>query len=254
MLMPEVVAYLQENLPKYPVEELRKQLYAEGVSDIDFQDCLAAALRAPRTETRKKLGSGGGGGNRTAQLLLVAGALVFLGVALFALSQRGGPAVDPNAGTAGGESGFVGPSQWVVRLPQGYVGVAGYRGGDKAHEQVYFCPKGTDPTNFLNEGLYGQLGIVRVEVFPSPFPDNPTGVSTMSQRVQSRLAAQGEKFTMKTIQVGTLPGSQVNVLAPFPRVEAYVIGKSSLYYFYAGAEDAVWRDIVMSLRDAHSEQ
>jgi hypothetical protein len=76
----------------------------------------------------------------------------------------------------------------------------------------------------------------------------------MSQRVQSRLAGPGEKFAMKTIQVGTLPGVQVNVLAPFPRVEAYVLGKTSLYYFYAGQEDSVWRDIVMSLRDAHSEQ
>lgn len=252
MVMPEVVTYLQENLPKYPIEELRRQLYAEGVSDIDFQDCLAAALRAPRTERTKR---GPGGSNRAAQLFLVMGVLVFIAVALFALSQKGAPAEDPAAAAAaGGETGFVGPSQWVVRLPQGYKGTFHFKDQAKKHEVVYFAKKDADPTNFLNEGLYGQLGIVRVEVFPSPFPDNPTGVSTMALRVQNRLTAQGEKFSIKNVQVGALPGIQVNVLAPFPRVEAYVLGKNSLYYFYAGADDDVWRDIVLSLRDAHSEQ
>lgn len=247
--MPEVVGYLQENLPKHPVEELRRQLYAEGVSDVDFQDCLAAALRAPRTATKK---ARFGGANKAAQLFLVLGVLVIAGVALFALSQKSTPqAVAPTGAT--GESGFVGPSQWVVRLPQNYAAVIGFKDKSKKHEVVHFCPAGTDPTNFLNEGLFGQLGVVRLEVFPSPFPDNPTGVSTMALRVQNRLTASGEKFTLKNIQVGTLPGIQVNVLSPFPRLEGYVLGKNSLYYFYAGQEDEVWRDIVLSLRDAHSE-
>lgn len=250
MVMPEVVAYLQENLPKFPVEELRRQLYAEGVSDIDFQDCLAAALRAPRSETKRK----GAGGNRAAQLFVALGVLVFVAIALFALSQKSAPPPQDASASEGGESGFVGPSQWVVRLPQDYAGHTQFKDPGKKHEVVHFAKKGTDPTNYLNEGLYGQLGIVRLEVFPSPFPDNPTGVSTMALRVQNRLTAQGEKFAIKNIQVGTLPGIQVNVLAPFPRVEAYVLGKNSLYYFYAGAEDTVWRDIVLSLRDAHSEQ
>lgn len=251
MVTPEVVAYLQENLPKYPVEELRRQLYAEGVSDIDFQDCLAAALRAPRTETKKRPAPAGTN-NKAAKLFLVLGVLVIVGVGLFALSRKTDAPPDPAASSTG-ESGFVGPSQWVVRLPQGYVGMTSYKGPGKKHEVVHFCPAGTDVTNLLNDGLYGQLGIVRLEVFPSPFPDNPTGVSTMATRVQQRLTAQGEKFATKNIQVGTLPGIQVNILAPFPRVEGYVLGKTSLYYFYAGQEDAVWRDIVLSLRDARSE-
>ena len=39
----------------------------------------------------------------------------------------------------------------------------------------------------------------------------------------------------------------------FPRVEAYILGQNDLYFFYAGQEDDIWRDIVLSLRDAHSE-
>ncbi len=248
MVMPEVVAYLQENLPKHPVEELRRQLYAEGVSDIDFQDCLAAALRAPRTATKKRPMTS----NKAAQLIMALGVLVVAGVALFALMQKSAPEPAAQIGSTG-ESGFVGPSQWVVRLPQNYVGVIGFKDKSKKHEVIHFCPAGTDPTNFLNEGLFGQLGVVRLEVFPSPFPDNPTGVSTMALRVQNRLTASGDKFTIKNIQVAALPGIQVNVLAPFPRVEGYVLGKNSLYYFYAGQEDEIWRDIVLSLRDAHSE-
>lgn len=250
MVMPEVVAYLQENLPKFPVEELRRQLGGEGVSDIDFQDSLAAALRAPRTETRKKAPAAVNG--RAVRLFLIAGVLVIAGAGLFALSRKPSPPADP-AETTTGESGFIGPSQWVVRLPQGYVGMTSFKDSSRKHEVVHFCPKGTDPTNFLNEGLYGQLGVVRLEVFASPFPDNPTGVASMAERVQQRLTAQGEKFAVKNIQVAALPGIQVNVLAPFPRVEGYVLGKNSLYYFYGGQEDAVWRDIVLSLRDARSE-
>lgn len=247
MTRPDVVAYLQENLPKFPIEELRRQLHEEGVSEWEFNDSLAEALRSAR-DTKKTAARRPASG----PLLLALAALALAGAAIFALSRQ--PAPPPaEEGVEAGESGFVGPSQWVVRLPQGYVGTIRFKGPGKRHEIVHFSPKGTDPTNFLNEGLFGQLGIVRLEVFPSPFPDNPTGVSTMAQRLQQRLNSQGEKFTMKNIQVATLPGVQVNVEAPFPRVEGYVLGKSSLYYFYAGQEDQVWRDIVLSLRDARSE-
>ena len=63
----------------------------------------------------------------------------------------------------------------------------------------------------------------------------------------------GEKFTMKNMQVATLPGVSVTVLSPFPRAEAFVLGQDHMYFFSAGQEDDVWRDIVLSLRDAHTE-
>jgi hypothetical protein len=253
MMRPEVVNYLRENLPKYPVEDLRRQLYGEGVSDIDFEHCLAEALRGPKAAPTSRKPKPAG---KAAKLMLVAGLALIVGVGLYALSQKpaAAPASDlPVPPASSGESGFVGAHGWVVRLPKDYVGVSQFKDDSKSVEVVHFCKRGTDPTNFLNDGLFGQMGIVRLTVAPSEFPPNPTGAANLANAVARRTTAHGEKFVMKNIQIATLPGVQVNIQSPFPRVEAYILGQNDLYFFYAGEEDEVWRDIVLSLRDAHSE-
>jgi len=141
-----------------------------------------------------------------------------------------------------------------VRLPNGYAGYSEFKDASKNDEVVHFAKHGTDPTNFLDEGLYGEMGIVRLEVAPSQFPANPTGASRLAAAVRNKTAKAGEKYVMKNISIGALPGVQVNIQSPFPRVEAYVLGSTDLYFFYGGEEDEIWRDIVLSLRDAHSEQ
>lgn len=252
-LRPEVVEYLRENLPKFPVETLRRQLGEEGVSDIDFEHCLAEALRTPKlVQTGRKTGTKPAG--KGAKLMLAAGVVIILFVGLYALMQK--PAAPPapvDAGASSGESGFVGAHGWVIRLPKDYVGLSQFKDSSKRVEIVHFCKRGTDPTNFLNEGLFGEMGIVRLTVAPSDFPANPTGAANLANAVTRKMAASGDKYVLKNIQIGTLPGVQVNVQAPFPRVEAYVLGQSDVYFFYAGQEDDVWRDIVLSLRDARSE-
>jgi hypothetical protein len=252
MMRPEVVNYLRENLPKFPVEALRRQLYAEGVSDIDFEHCLAEALRGPRTAATSRKAKPAGKG---AKIMLAAGLAMIVGVGLYALSQKPAePPPDPaDAAPPSGESGYVGAHGWVVRLPKDYVGFSHFRDDSKSVEIVHFAKRGTDPTNFLNDGLFGQMEIVRLTVAPSEFPANPTGAANLANAVARKTTARGEKFIMKNIQIGTLPGVQINVQAPFPRVEAYILGQSDLYFFFAGQEDDVWRDIVLSLRDAHSE-
>lgn len=254
MIRSEVVDYLRENLSKFPVESLRTQLQGEGVSDIDFEHCLAEALRGPKTvpTTRKPKPAGMG-----AKLMLAGGLALIVGVGLYALSQKPAPAPAPDDGAAAssssGESGYVGTRGWVVRLPKDYVGSAQFKDESKAIEIVHFAKRGTDPTNFLNDGLFGQMGIVRLTIAPSEFPANPTGAANLANAVGRRTTGHGEKYVMKNIQVGTLPGVQINIQSPFPRVEAYILGQHELYFFYAGQEDEVWRDIVLSLRDAHSE-
>ena len=253
MIRPEVINYLRENLSKHPVEDLRRQLYGEGVSDIDFEHCLAEALRGPKAPPTSRKPKPAGKG---AKLMLTAGLALIVGVGLYALSQKpaAAPAADPVVpATSSGESGFVGTRGWVVRLPKDYVGIAQFKDESKAIEIVHFCKRGTDPTNFLNDGLFGQMGIVRLTIAPSEFPPNPTGAANLASAVARRTTAHGEKFVMKNIQIATLPGVQVNIQSPFPRVEAYILGQHDLYFFYAGEEDEVWRDIVLSLRDAHSE-
>ncbi len=252
MLRPDVVEYLKDHLKGFPVETLRKQLADEGVSDADFNDSLAAALRAPTTVTKK------GGLKPKTSLAAIAflciGVAIILSIGVYALSQK--PKLSTTEGNTenpSGESAFIGHAGWVVRLPKDYVGVSDFADSGKQHQVIYFCKKGTDPTNFLNEGLFGQLGIVKLEVLPTQFPNNPTGIANLSRMAAGKYKNAGEKFSLKNMQVATLPGISVTVLAPFPRAEAFVLGQDHMYFFAAGQEDDVWRDIVLSLRDAHTE-
>ncbi|MBI4059832.1 MAG: hypothetical protein HY403_00225 [Elusimicrobia bacterium] len=251
MLRPDVVEYLKEHLRSFPVEALRKQLSDEGVGDADFEDSLAAALRSPAAPKKPALKP------RTSAAALVflgLGAAVILSIGFYALSRKPvSRSAEGNAAGPSGESAFIGRAGWVVRLPEGYVGVSNFTDSSKRHQVVYFCKKDTDPTNFLNEGLFGQLGIVKLEVLPTQFPNNPAGIANLSRMAAGKYKNAGEKFAMKSMQVATLPGVSVAVLAPFPRAEAFVLGQEHMYFFSAGQEDEIWRDIVLSLRDAHTE-
>jgi hypothetical protein len=259
MARPEVVKYLRDNLLKHPVEALQRQLKEEGVSDIDFEHSLADALLGPKAlpppPAKKKAPQ-----NAVLRLALV-GLLLIIGAAMFVLSKKSAspgpppaPAPKPPETAGSGESGFVGAHGWVVRLPKNYVGLSEFKDSSKTDEIVHFSKSGTDPTNFLDDGLYGEMGIVRLEVSPRPFPANMTGAASLAAAVRNKTASRGETYVMKTIQIGTLPGVQVNIQTPFPRVEAYILGQNDLYFFYGGQEDDIWRDIVLSLRDTHSEE
>jgi len=187
-------------------------------------------------------------------LLALIGLILIIGAVFWTFSSKTPPpekASGPES--ASGESGYVGHRGWVVRLPKEYVGMSEFKDKGKTHQVVHFCKHGTDPTSFLNEGLFGQMEIVRLEVTPSPFPANATGVVNLTNAVNRKTSANGEKFVLKNFSVGTLPGVLVNIQTPFPRVEAYLLGQRDLYFFYGGQEDDVWRDIVLSLRDARSE-
>ena len=254
MVRPDVVQYLQDNLPLHPVETLRKQLSAEGVTDADFTDSLSQALRSPKTRTtpveRLKNAS------LASPLVLtgvIAAVILLFGMLLLSPKQKLSSSREGNTQNPSGESGFIGHAGWVVRLPKDYTGVSDFKDSAKTHQIIYFCKKDTDPTNFLNEGLFGQLGIVKLEVMPTRFPNNPAGLANLTRMASGKYASAGEKFSIKNIQVATLPGIQVTVLSPFPRAEAFILGQEQLYYFSAGQEDDIWRDIVLSLRDAHTE-
>ena len=43
MVRPEVVDYLRAHLGRFDEDDLRRQLFAEGISDDDFEDSLAVA-------------------------------------------------------------------------------------------------------------------------------------------------------------------------------------------------------------------
>ncbi len=253
MLRPDVVEYLKTHLQSFPTETLRRQLAEEGVSDVDFNDSLAQALREPapaKTSSKARPRTA----SRAALAFLLVGAAAILSIGIYALSQKPKAAqTEGNTENPSGESGFIGHAGWVVRLPKDYVGISHFADSSNQRQIVYFCKKGTDPTNFLNEGLFGQLGIVKLEVLPTQFPNNPAGIANLSRMAEGKYKNAGEKFSIKNMQVATLPGVSVAVLSPFPRAEAFILGQDHLYFFSAGQEDEIWRDIVLSLRDAHTE-
>lgn len=249
MLRPEVVSYLQQNLKKFPVEDLRRQLASEGVSDLEFDDALAIALRAPPPPAPQP--------PRRAGILFLAAGVALVGItAILALTRRtsapeGPPAAKRQAPSQ--ESAFVGQHGFVVRLPKDYTAVQTFKDPKKTVEIVHFCKAGTDPTSLLDEGLYGQLGIVRLEASPSELAGRMDGLEALTRFVTWRGQKNGEKFAVKNLQVSTLRGIQVTYESPSPRVEAYILGERLLYSFLAGQEDEIYRDVITSLRDQHTE-
>ncbi len=242
----DVVSYLQMNLKTHQVDVLRKQLASEGVTDAEFDEALKVAIRSPKPAGRKP--SGGA-------IILGVGALV--GMIAGVVIMGGKPAEDPAAAAKPAKehdaSAFLGHYGYLVRLPTGYEAASGFKETQKGVEVVHFFPKGTDPTNFTHEGLFGQLGIVRLEVRPYPLAGQINGLETLTRMREAALQQGNEKFSTKPIKVPPMSGSQFFVESPFPRVEAYVLGEKNLYSFTAGQDDEIFREILSSLRDTLAE-
>jgi len=182
-------------------------------------------------------------------------AVVAAGAALLTLRREPAPA--PAAATtvvsATGESAFLGNTGYVIRLPKNYEAIASFQDRGKNVEIVHFCRSGTDPTNFLNPGLFGQLGIVRLEVSPNPFSGSITGTDRLAHAISAQLTARGNKFAVHNLQVGPLRGIQANIELPEPGIESFILGEKVMYHFSGGLDDDIYRDIINSLRDPHAE-
>jgi hypothetical protein len=247
MARPEVLRYLRDNLKKFPTDDLRRQLAFDGVTDKEFDEAVKE-LRATQPTKVKARASGALG-----RFLMLLGAMGVVGAAALAIFQKPKTQGAEGPRSAPVESGFVGHAGYVVKLPSGYVAMQRFKDQEKTIELVHFCKAGTDPTNFLDEGLFGQLGIVRMEARPSPVPTDLTGLERLTSLVTSQAQQRGEKFTVKNLQISTLRGVQLTFDVPYPRVEAYILGEQMLYLFTAGQEDETYRSLVQSLRDARSE-
>lgn len=252
MQRTDVVAYLKENVKKFPVEDLRLQLTQEGVSAAEFDASLKEALRPAPTQLKAKASGAVG------RVLMFSGVGAIIGAAALALLQKPSSLPAKTSSSTAAPAGpvdaaFVGSSGYVIKLPPGYAGFQSFKDNKKAVEIVHFCKADTDPTQFLNEGLFGQLGIVRLQVEPSPLANDLHGLDNLTSFVTSRAQARGEKYTIKNIQVSSLRGIQLTYDIPSPRVEAYILGQAVFYTFMAGQDDEIYRCLLQSLRDTRSE-
>ena len=244
MAKPEVVAYLNAHLKKFAVDALRRQLSLEGVSEAEFDEALKTALSKPPAARKSRAGI----------LFLAGGVSMVAALAAFvALNQQTPAPFVAKPPAQSGESAFVGHTGYVVRLPKDYSAVTTFKDSKKKWEVVHFCKTGTDPTNFLNEGLYGQLGIVRLEIEQNIWAGALNGQEQLVRAMTQRLKARGDKFISKNLQISSLRGIQVIVELPNPGVTAYILGEKVLYHFTAGQDDEIYRDILNSLRDSQSE-
>lgn len=250
----DVVQYLRSHLKEFPVEELRRQLATEGVDDFEFDEALKAAKLAPprpKVSPRAMLG----------KLLLLVG---FVSIVLAVIIALRGSEAEPQERASGpasapsepGASAYVGKSGWVVRLPAGYTTTQSFRGAARdarGIEVVHLHKASLDKASLLDEGLFGPLGIVRMEAQPNPFAGTLSPIDSVTAVATGKARERGEKFSIKPLQVSSLKAVQLTFEAPHARVETYVVGERSLYSFYAGQDDDVYREILFSLRDAASE-
>lgn len=253
----DVVTYLQAHLTEFPVEELRRQLRTEGVTDAEFDEALKSTLRAPGGAVKAPAPKKPSAKSAVGKVILGIGVVSIMLAAVIAVMGPGetekasGPAsAAPGAGAAA--SAHVGRSGWVARLPAGYATTPSPRNSERM-ESVYFHRAGLDSASLLDEGLFGPLGIVRLDVQNNPFGDTLSPVDTVATVAAAKARERGEKFVQKPVQVSTLKGVQFAFDAPNARVETYVIGQRNLYAFYAGQDDDVFREILLSLRDTASE-
>lgn len=192
------------------------------------------------------------GASRKLGLLLVAiGALSIVGTGVVYLQQ--GRAAAPPAQPQAEEGAFLGDAGYVLKLPPGYMAARNWGDAKRTIEIVHFARAGTDPSSFLDEGLYGGLGIVRLEARSSDVGTTLDGIERLAAGLSARAEERREKYALTHLRLPTLRGFQVVYGVPFPRVEAYVVSDRLLFTFYAGQDDETYRTLLQSLRDTRAE-
>lgn len=260
MADPKLVAYLRKTVPQYGAEAVREKLIEEGVAEPEIDEALAVAIK-PKAKRRP--------------LLIALGTGVFtLGAILFFFSQEKPPAQSGTApgarplvgdetatetGTGSSASGdaqpampkgpFMGHYGYMLQLPPGYATQTGFKDLGNRTEVVFLFPEKTDPTNFVNEGLYGQLGILRLEASPLRIAQGTIGIESLRAGITQTLNARGDTYEIKDTKVGDLPGFVVTITSPFPLVQAFVVGTKVMYVVTAGVDDPVFRNTLQSLTE-----
>lgn len=261
MADPKLVAYLRKTVPQYGAEPVKEKLIEEGVSEAEFDEALAVAIKPAK---------------RKAPLLIYGGFGLFaIGAVLTLLSfekpktaeKADGPmtvpaptdpdapaapttAADPQpAASANPKGPFIGHYGYMVQAPPGYATQNQFKDMGNRTEVVYLYPEKTDPTNFMNEGLYGQLGILRLEVSPLRIAQGTIGLESLRGGITKTLNSRGDTYELNETKVGNLPGFIVKITAPFPLVQAFVVGTKVLYVFTGGVDDPTFRNTLLSLTE-----
>lgn len=230
MIREEVVFYLKSNLGRFRVQELKTQLLLEGVSEEEFKAGLKAAKRAKSREFMGKF-------------LMISGVFSILAALIFFLARR----PPQNSDETLSRPVFISALGYVVHIPEGYTAIKSSDSKDR--ETVYFCQVGTDPSTFLDRGLYGQLGIVRLKVMPRPFAQDGRDFSKLTRLVSSKAKTDGSPFQISDMEISDMKGLEISFGPPASRILSYVLGRRNLYIFLSGPSDPLYPSILRSLRE-----
>lgn len=248
---PQLLQFVRENLRAHGVEAVRQRLTEDGVDPEEIDAALAAAVEPPPPPPkRRRLLSLGA----MASILLTAG---------FLLNTRKQPSDDERKGglkppdlpdpfsdsSAPEERIFRGHYGYILKLPPGYEAEGTFADAGKTQEVVHVFPKGTDPQHLINEGLFGHLGIMRLEVAPRRVPQGLVGVSTLAAWTTARLTREKAKFQKRDQSVHGMPGFIIDTSEPFPAAKAYVIGQKVFYTLTAGAENNLFTGVLASIEE-----
>ena len=247
MADPKLVAYLRKQVPQFGAEAVRENLLEEGLGEDEIDEALAAAAKPPR--------------KKPAALYAIFGAVMFGAVAAYmaldkppapgdktgaAASEASPPSPAPAAGAKGP---FMGHYGYLFQVPAGYATQTSFKDLGNRTEVVYLFPEKTDPTNFGNEGLYGQLGIMRLEVSPLRIATGMITFDTLKAGVTQTLNSRGDTYEMKEMTAGGLPGFVVNISQPFPLAQAFIVGTKVMYVLTAGQDSDTFRNTLQSLTE-----
>jgi hypothetical protein len=246
---PELVQYIRQHLKAHGESAIREQLLDEGIAPEEV-DAAFACLPKPKQPLRAK--------GKPAILALCAGAAL-IGVAVYVALQKPhspdetspaqGNSPPPAAGASSAdETGiFRGHYGYMFKLPAAYEAVGGFDDPMMSHEVVHVYPRGTNPTHFIHDGLYGQLGILRIEASPRRRPDGIIGIEALKTVALSRLRADRSTYTTRAILVNGLPTFIISVTQPFAQVKAYLVGQKVYYIITAGADNELFNGILETL-------
>lgn len=253
MADPKLVAYLRQNVPKYGEQPIKDKLIEEGLTETEVDEALAVAIKPERKKKPTLVIALG------FSIFVIGAVLVFFSLEK-PVPATGGverPAVGgAEPGTAPPPSAPVVPKGpllghygWMLQVPPGYATQTAFKDLGNRTEVVYFFPEGTDPTNFVNEGLYGQLGIMRLEVSPLRIAQGTIDIDSLRGGITQTLNKRGDTYELKDTSAGGLRGFVVRISSPFPLTQAFVVGSKVMYVLTSGVDEPKFQNLLQGLTE-----
>jgi hypothetical protein len=246
MLDQDIVSYIRANVPRYGEAAVRESLAKEGLSPDDINAAFAEAEEDDEPLSKPNI----------ALYTLIGGVLLLAGAVYLGLSGRS--STEPRPGGEGAddshpesrvtsESPFRGHYGYILNLPPGYEAHRSFADAQKTLEVVHLCPRGTSPTNFLHEGLYGQLGIFRLETTPRRVPQGTVDIDVVKLWAQEKLSREKSTYTDRSMSVSGMPAYIVIIEKPFKSVAAHIVGQQVRYTLLGGEENDTFTAILSSI-------